>query len=1081
MNFQEQLQQIIQGIFSQNNQSRKQGEDRLAQLREAQPNEFVMQMLNLCRHEELKIRQFAPVYLRYSLSKFAPKSHKNVWNQLISETKETVKLHLFQFIEVEMSHIVRNQLCDTIGEIGGSLYEDDSHNEWHNLLPTLWQMFLSPNNDIIECGFKILGNLFMYSIDQFDKHYQDLHTLFVQGLASPQIKIKSSTMHALGNYVKYALPAQYKIFQDLISNMMKSALDITIQDQSLGEGIMEVFSNIVDSKPKFLRKQFNIFFNGIYCMFRESQIDNGVKRIGTETLLSMVEKFPGLFKFEKIYLMQVVEMIFYHMIQISSTITDEWMKPPEGFNDDIEQDEDCETTRFGMSSIDRLIESLGRKEMLPLLNPIVSELLRHQDWRCKHAAIMALSQVGEYIDQVTDIKSTIELILPMLNDSNSMIRYAVCHAIGQIADDMKPKFQESYLHIVVPQFLNRLTLEDVPRVNSHILAALTNFVEGTEKGIEAYLPNLIQLSIKFLNIGISIEKENAISVIAATAESSKLFFIPYVNELLPLLFQIFSTHQTKQYRQLKGQAIETITLIASAVGEQVFLPFLQQTVQILIQVQTSNLEAIDPQKSYVLSGWQRLALVCPQQLAKYLGEIVPSLFKLIQQVFNINTTESNKKKELLTYDNEEAEVAIHMLSVFIEELKQSFFPFVEKCIELIVPLSQFNSDETIRSAACKCLVSLVKVVKETNNSQQLMNGAKYFLGIILEAAFKESDPSVIIEQIDCIKQIIDIVSSPFMTTEEVSELSDKLFKLLLESDKRRAQNENLAKEEDVDEDEKNAIKEQTETEENLHGKIAECIGSLFESHKELVLPLSEVICNQILQKVLDQPKFVKMHQFGLSLLDYIVEYFGFPYIQKHFIDFAQVLTIYAVDPICSVRQAAVYGIGVMATNTPQELYLQVSQSLIKAVVDSLKAQKNEDENEKQFGLARDHSISALGKILKSQPQSLGQDLVWGFETWLYLLPLQYDKRQAHFQHNLLAEFIIQKGGYFVNGKSENAFHILKVLANCYKSKWSTISLDSQIVNALRVFEQLDSVKVFLQQIFLKLSPEDQKKLLEIPK
>ncbi|CAD8079878.1 unnamed protein product [Paramecium primaurelia] len=1079
MNFQDQLQQIIQGIFSQNNQSRKQGEDQLAQLREAQPNEFVMQMLNLCRHEELKIRQFAPVYLRYSLSRFAPKSHKNVWNQLIVETKETVKLHLFQFIEVENSHIVRNQLCDTIGEIGGSLYENDNHNEWPNLLPTLWQMFLSSNNDIIECGFKILGNLFMYSIDQFDKYQQDLHTLFVQGLVSPQIKIKSSTMHALGNYIKYSLPTQYKIFQDLISNMMKSALEITIQDQSLGEGIMEVFSNIVDSKPKFLRKQFNIFFNGIYSMFRESQIENGVKRIGTETLLSMVEKFPGLFKFEKIYLMQVVEMIFFHMIQISSTITDEWMKPPEGFNDDIEQDEDCETTRFGMSSIDRLIESLGKKEMLPLLNPIVSELLRHQDWRCKHAAIMGLSQVGEYIDNIVDIKSTIELILPMLNDNNSMIRYAVCHAIGQIADDMKPKFQESYLHIVVPQFLNRLTVEDVPRVNSHILAALTNFVEGTEKGIEAYLPNLIQLSIKFLNTGISIEKENAISVIAATAESSKLFFIPYVNELLPLLFQIFSTHQTKQYRQLKGQAIETITLIASAVGEQVFLPFLEQTVQILIQVQTSNLEAIDPQKSYVLSGWQRLALVCPQQLAKYLGQIVPSLFQLIQQVFNINTKESNK--ELHTYDNEEAEVAIHMLSVFIEELKQSFFPFVEKCIQLIVPLSQFNSDENIRSAACKCLVSLVKNVKETNNSQQLINGAKYFLGIILEAAFKESDPSVIIQQIDCIKEIIDIVSQPFMTTEEVTELSDKVFKLLLESDKRRAENENLAKEEDVDEDEKNAIKEDTETEENLHGKIAECIGSLFKTHKEFVLPLYEIICNQILQKVLDQHKSAKMHQFGLCLIDYMIEFLGFPYIQNHFIDLAQALTIYAVDKICSVRQVAVYGIGLMAINTPQELYLQVSQSLLKALVDSLKAQKDQDDNEKHFGQARDHSISALGKIIKSQPQSLGQDLIQGIETWLYLLPLHYDKKQAYIQHNLLAEFIIQNGEQFVNGKSDNALQILKVFANCYKSKFSTTFIDSQIVNALRIFEQLDSVKVFLQQIFQKLSPEDQKKLLDIPK
>lgn len=59
-----------------------------------------------------------------------------------------------------------------------------------------------------------------------------------------------------------------------------------------------------------------------------------------------------------------------------------------------------------------------------------------------------------------------------------------------------------------------------------------------------------------------------------------------------------------------------------------------------------------------------------------------------------------------------------------------------------------------------------------------------------------------------------------MSTEEVTELSDKVFKLLLESDKRKAENENLAKDDDVDEDEKTAIKEDTETEENLHVKIA---------------------------------------------------------------------------------------------------------------------------------------------------------------------------------------------------------------------------------------------------------------------
>lgn len=53
--------------------------------------------------------------------------------------------------------------------------------------------------------------------------------------------------------------------------------------------------------------------------------------------------------------------------------------------------------------------------------------------------------------------------------------------------------------------------------------------------------------------------------------------------------------------------------------------------------------------------------------------------------------------------------------------------------------------------------------------------------------------------------------------------------MLLESDQRKTENEKLAKEEDVDEDEKVMIKEENETEEELHVKIAEFIGTLFKT------------------------------------------------------------------------------------------------------------------------------------------------------------------------------------------------------------------------------------------------------------
>lgn len=58
-----------------------------------------------------------------------------------------------------------------------------------------------------------------------------------------------------------------------------------------------------------------------------------------------------------------------------------------------------------------------------------------------------------------------------------MMRYASCHAIGQISDDMKPKFQEIYGAETYPKLVDLLK-DPIPRVVSHSAAALTNFLEG---------------------------------------------------------------------------------------------------------------------------------------------------------------------------------------------------------------------------------------------------------------------------------------------------------------------------------------------------------------------------------------------------------------------------------------------------------------------------------------------------------------------------------------------------------------------------------------------------------------------------
>jgi len=61
-------------------------------------------------------------------------------------------------------------------------------------------------------------------------------------------------------------------------------------------------------------------------------------------------------------------MIFHHMVEIEDEVSESWMCPPEGYNEDMEDDADFETTRFGMGAIDRLIYSVGEEEIMGILS-----------------------------------------------------------------------------------------------------------------------------------------------------------------------------------------------------------------------------------------------------------------------------------------------------------------------------------------------------------------------------------------------------------------------------------------------------------------------------------------------------------------------------------------------------------------------------------------------------------------------------------------------------------------------------------------------------------------------------------------
>lgn len=145
------------------------------------------------------------------------------------------------------------------------------------------------------------------------------------------------------------------------------------------------------------------------------------------------------------------------MIDVDQDIEESWLSPKEGFRDN-ENDGEEDNVNFGKSSIDKLISAVGDELTLPILSGIVTETMKNDaDWRYKNAGLMAFSQVGEYIDEISKIAAMVPIVVQHLQHPNPRIRYAALHCIGQISDDMTEDFQSEYGATVLPALIATLS------------------------------------------------------------------------------------------------------------------------------------------------------------------------------------------------------------------------------------------------------------------------------------------------------------------------------------------------------------------------------------------------------------------------------------------------------------------------------------------------------------------------------------------------------------------------------------------------------------------------------------------------
>lgn len=174
-----------------------------------------------------------------------------------------------------------------------------------------------------------------------------------------------------------------------------------------------------------------------------------------------------------------------------------------------------------------------------------------------------------------------------------------------------------------------------------------------------------------------------------------------------------------------------------------FTPYLPSVIPSLFQMATLN-----PEMS--IQG-----VTTGGDLVDLLNEVKPDTEKgKAETTININTDET-----------EEKDVAIQMLSVFVEELEEDYAVYVEPTLKIMLSLISYEANDSIRNSVAGSLPGLLNcIIKGHPDNRDLqVSMGRGLMDNLFKAMKSETETDTLVYQVQAMKDIIELVGAGFMT------------------------------------------------------------------------------------------------------------------------------------------------------------------------------------------------------------------------------------------------------------------------------------------------------------------------------
>ncbi|KAI1286009.1 Importin-5 [Halotydeus destructor] len=1002
-------------------------------------------LLNLTAQEavSMEVRQLSIVLLRRLFStdfdKYSGTSTPDAVNQM--------KIDILALVKTPIDAVLKRKICDAAAELAKNFLDDDGNNLWPDFLNSLFECVNSSDLVLKECALNMFAYVPGVFGNQQSRYLDVIRQMLIHCLAvSPttDLNVRTSAVKATSSFalLHYEEKPIVKQLQECIPLIIAFVAETMLMEGEHCEAGLNCLVELSEKCPQLLRIQFNTIIELCIKALEEEQVLEARKHLALEIIVSLAEAAPATMrKRGAAYLPKIIQQLLQMMTEVEDD--SDWTVA------DVVEDEDYESDAvIGETSLDRLSCSVGGKVILPIVVANINLMLRNPDWRHRHAAMMAVSAVGEgsHTQMLPLLPELVDGILPYLRDAHHRVRHSACNALGQMATDFSPDFQEKFHTKIIPELLTIMDDQSNPRVQAHAGAALVNFFEDCSTELIANYIHPVALKLEEIlkrkmeelsKNGTKLVLEQTVVTLASLADAAQENFVNYYDVFVPSLKFIIANATADNLKVLRGKAIECVSLIGLAVGKDKFCSDATDVMDMLLRAQTGEIQLADddPQMSYMISAWARICKILGPQFEPYLPYVMGPVLRAanikievalldrddvstVQQETDWQCVSLGEQQTfgIKTTGLEEKATACAMLVCYARELKHSFIAYVEETVKIMVPLLKFYFHDDVRAAAAECLPYLLDSAQAKGNDyvKQLWT---FIAPELMKAVECEPEREVLCEMIGSLAQIIEKLGTQFITPEQLEILVHVLDEHLKDHFQRAQQRGEKRKDEDYDEGVEEILEDEDDEDVYALSKVSDILHSCFSVFKADFLPYFDKIVHHF--KHLAAPdRSWNEHQWAICVFDDVIEH-GSPHSIKYKDLFLPLLRDGVQSNRPEIRQAASYGFGVLA-KCGGDIYGQTcaeSLPLLATMITTPDSRSEDNIN------ATENAIAAVTKILQFNAGQINVNEV--LPTWLSWLPVWEDEEELPVIYEFLL-FLIENNHPLILG--ENNCNLPRIVA-----------------------------------------------------